>query len=299
MYSNQCTSATNIYLNNITFYFSYHEVIKNGANVVYIFLSHDIDWGKAGPSISHVNARKERFDETLLECSHSKNLYYNIPEYMEIEETYGVRSTFFFRTNVKKSIHPPLPYLVEEYEDDIHSLVSGGWEIGLHLDPSSHENVEAIRHEKETLERIAGVSVVGNRVHYTMYSDLLFRNLNKLAFTYDSSPKFNKEMILPEDFGYFMKENLSVFPITIMDAHVFMYLVKKENQIIPLFEKVIDECSKLSVEKHIITVNWHGCVLNMKLGRQYKNILAYLTSLENVNILRGLDLHRLIEKGIL
>lgn len=267
--------------------------------MIYILLSHDIDWGKVGPSISHVMDRRERFDEDLLKNIHSRNLYYNIPEYMEIEETFGVRSTFFFRTSVKNSVHPPLPYLVEEYEDDIHSLIAGGWEVGLHLDPSSHEKVEAIRNEKHTLERVTGVPIIGNRVHYTMDCDLLYHNLMELSFKYDSSPKFNKELMVTEDFGYFKKKNFIVFPITVMDAYAFRYLIKNENEIIPLFNKLVDMCGELPLENQIITVNWHGCVLKMKMGRQYKNLLNYLTSLENVNIFRGLDIVGLIEKGVL
>lgn len=110
--------------------------------MIYVFLSHDVDWEKAGPPISHILARRERFYEDILKNCQLRNPYYNLPEYMEIEEKFCVRSTFFFRTYVKDTIHSPPPYHVEEYKAEIRSLLSGGWEVGLHLDPASYKSIK-------------------------------------------------------------------------------------------------------------------------------------------------------------
>ena len=64
----------------------------------YIFLSHDVDWRRNGPSVEHILERKDRFERELFEKTKPENLYRNIPEYMEIEEKFDIRSTFFFRT---------------------------------------------------------------------------------------------------------------------------------------------------------------------------------------------------------
>lgn len=64
---------------------------------MYLLLSHDVDWGRAGPGSSHILARKDRFDEDALRNCPPENLYYNFPGYMEVEEKYHVRSTFFFQ----------------------------------------------------------------------------------------------------------------------------------------------------------------------------------------------------------
>ena len=61
----------------------------------YVFLSHDVDWRKNGPSLEHIMARKDRFSPEIINELPQKNPYYNIPEYMEIEEKYDTRSTFF------------------------------------------------------------------------------------------------------------------------------------------------------------------------------------------------------------
>ena len=64
----------------------------------YIFLSHDVDWRRQGPPIEHILERKDRFDSEIFTNTKPENLYRNIPEYMELEEKFGIRSTFFFRT---------------------------------------------------------------------------------------------------------------------------------------------------------------------------------------------------------
>ena len=77
----------------------------------YVFLGHDVDWRKQGASLEHIMARKERFEPSVLEECNKKNPYYNIPDYMEIEEKFGVKSTFFFRTKYEDGDFA-------DYEDD-------------------------------------------------------------------------------------------------------------------------------------------------------------------------------------
>ena len=70
----------------------------------YIFLSHDVDWSYEGPSKNHILERKDRFDQKLFtNSSINNNLYRNFSEFMEIEEKFGVKSTFFFRTQYENS----------------------------------------------------------------------------------------------------------------------------------------------------------------------------------------------------
>lgn len=255
-----------------------------------------MDWGKNGPPISHIMARKERFDEDVLKNSRSSNLYYNFPEYMEIEDRFHVKSTFFFRTYVKDSIRPPPSYHVEEYQAEIRSLLSSGWEIGLHLDPASCVSIDRMRKEKEVLERVTGQPIYGNRVHYTMNNEILHRNLQSLSFKYDASPKTVRERIDIEDFGYFKQGNLFVFPMTVVDAWLFAHIAKDENQVVDAIRLAINQCLEFPKEKRILTLIWHDCALKMKKGRCYPEVLRYLASLREVEICRGIDLVERIEK---
>jgi len=267
---------------------------------IFVLLSHDVEWGRRGAPLSHILERKERFDEKVLKDLEKKNPYQNIREVLEIEEKLGIQSTFFFRTYVKDSQHPPPPYDLSEYKEDIKYMISKGWEVGLHSDMTSHNNLERLRREKEDLEKIAGTKVFGNRVHYTVGNTLdtpLFRNLSNLVFKYDSSVKYKREEITEEDFGYFLKEGIVVFPITIMEALIFYYNVKTETEVLKTIKHAIDMCRRLREKSKIVTVDWHDCSLKMKYGRKYLEVLNYLTSQKDVHIKRGIDLANMIEKG--
>ena len=248
----------------------------------YIFLSHDVDWRLQGPPIEHILERKDRFEQELFENTKPENLYRNIPEYMEIEEKFDVRSTFFFRTFYENGN-------VLDYEDDIKQLQKLDWEIGLHTDPSSINDLDKIRLEKEKLESISGKQIIGNRVHYLNYNSELPEKLEKLGFSYDSSLRHSKDIIDEKEMGYSRINGIIEFPVTLMDAYLFTHMKIQEDGIIPEFQKTLDLGRSLS-ENNVISVIWHDNVLKMKGGRMYKQILEFLTSQDDVEIKRGVDL---------
>ena len=248
----------------------------------YIFLSHDVDWRLQGPPIEHILERKDRFEQELFENTKPENLYRNIPEYMEIEEKFDVRSTFFFRTFYENGN-------VLDYEDDIKQLQKLDWEIGLHTNPSSINDLDKIRLEKEKLESISGKQIIGNRVHYLNYNSELPEKLEKLGFSYDSSLRYSKDRIDDKEMGYSRINGIIEFPVTLMDAYLFTYMKIQEDKIISEFQKTLDLGRSLS-ENNVISVLWHDNVLKMKGGRMYKQILEFLTSQDDVEIKRGVDL---------
>ena len=253
----------------------------------YIFLSHDVDWRRQGPSIEHILSRKDRFDVELFEKTKLEELYRNIPEYMELEEKFGIRSTFFFRTFYENGD-------VLDYEDDIKQLQKSNWEIGLHTDPSSIDDLDKIRLEKEKLESITGKQIIGNRVHFLNYNLELPKKLEKLGFNYDSSLRHSKDRIDEKEMGYSRIHGIIEFPVTLMDAYLFTYMKIREEKIISEFQKTLDLGRSLS-ENNVISVIWHENVLKMKGGRVYKQILEFLTSQDDVEIKRGIDLVKILK----
>ena len=253
----------------------------------YIFLSHDVDWRKQGPPLEHVLSRKDRFDPELFEKTKPEELYRNIPEYMEIEEKFDVRSTFFFRTFYENGD-------VIDYEDDIKQLQKSNWEIGLHTKPSSVDDLNEISLEKEKLESITGRQIIGNRVHFLNYNTELLNKLEKLGFSYDSSLRHSKDRIDEKEMGYSRIRGIIEFPVTLMDAYLFTYMKIREEKIISEFQKTLDLGRSLS-ENNVISVIWHENVLKMKGGRVYKQILEFLTSQDDVEIKRGIDLVKILK----
>ena len=163
----------------------------------------------------------------------TRNPYYNIPDYIEIEEKYGVKSTFFFRT-IYENGH------FSDYEDDIQSLIRGGWEIGLHTHPQSIKCLEKLQNEKKQLELITKHSISANRVHYLNNDVELASRLHSLGFIYDSSVKHCKDRVTMDDMGFYEIGNLIEFPVTIMDAYIFTYMKIKESQVLAFFERTLN-----------------------------------------------------------
>ena len=253
----------------------------------YIFLSHDVDWRIQGPPLEHILSRKDRFEPELFEKTKPEDLYRNIPEYMEIEEKFNIRSTFFFRTFYENGD-------VFDYEDDIKQLQKSNWEIGLHTDPSSIDYLDKIRLEKEKLESITGKQIVGNRVHFLHYNQELPNKLEKLGFNYDSSLIHSKDRIDEKDMGYSRYSGIIEFPVTLMDAYLFTCMKIREEKIISEFQKTLELGRSIS-ENNVISVIWHDNVLKMKGGRMYKQILEFLTSQDDVEIKSGIDLVKILK----
>ena len=253
----------------------------------YIFLSHDVDWRRQGPNLEHIQARKDRFDPEIFSKTKPENLYRNIPEYMELEEKFGIRSTFFFRTFYENGN-------VDDYEDDIQTLQKGDWEIGLHTDPQSVDDIEKIKQEKEKLESLTRKSIVGNRVHFLNYNSKLPSKLKKAGFLYDASLRHSKDKINENEMGHSKIDGLIEFPVTLMDAYLFTHMGIKEEGIIPEFKKTVEIGRNFS-EENVISVIWHDNVLKMKGGRMYEKILEFLTSQDDVKILSGKDLVKILK----
>ena len=253
----------------------------------YIFLSHDVDWRRQGPPIEHIQARKDRFDQEIFHKIRPEDLYRNIPDYMELEEKFGIRSTFFFRTLYENGN-------VDDYKDDIQTLQKGNWEIGLHTDPQSVNDIEKIRLEKEKLESLTQKPIVGNRVHFLNYNLELPKKLKELGFLYDSSLRHSKDKIDEKEMGYSKIDGVIEFPITIMDAYLFTYMKIEEKQIVSQFQNTLDIGRNLS-ENNVISIIWHDNVLKMKGGRIYGEILEFLTSQDDVKIMPGKELVKILE----
>jgi peptidoglycan/xylan/chitin deacetylase (PgdA/CDA1 family) len=250
-------------------------------------MSHDVDWRRQGAPIDHIISRKDRFDPKIIQDVNIKNPYYNIPDYMDLEDKYNIKSTFFFRTTYENGNYM-------DYEEDIKALYKGGWEIGLHCDPSSVNNYTKISYEKKKLEEITKSSIKANRSHYLTFSNKLPIILNNLGFLYDSSYKKSKDKIDKEDMGYKIINDIIEFPVTLMDAYIFTYMHIHEDNIIGLFRDTLDYAKKQNNEFNIVTVIWHDNVLKMKGGRAYEKILEFLCTQEKVRIKRGVDLANII-----
>lgn len=259
--------------------------MKRIQNTVTVFVSHDIDYSKKGPPAEHIISRKDRFDSIEFSKYESgkKNLYYNIPEIMAIEERLGVRSTLFFRPSYETGD-------LESYESDIHELLKCGWEIGLHAN-----NADKIYAEKEILEKVTKQKINGCRVHFLRWNKGMYQTLQKLGIKYDSSLCFYKDRLDTHNMGFLIRDGILVFPITLMDAYMFTYMKVTEEKVVT----VVKEAVQMASEKGgLMTILWHDSSIKMIGGRKYREILEYLTSQEFVKIVTGLEAYNICRKGL-
>lgn len=236
-------------------------------------------------------ARSERFEPHVLKKMKDENLYYNVPKYMDIEEKYGIRSTYFFRTIYENGS-------LIDYEDDVKQLSKGGWELGLHLDPSSIDNIDKITNEKNMLEHLCKTKMQGNRVHYLGFNEDLPKKLQQCGFVYDSTFRISKDRIDENEIGFFKYDQLVEFPLTLMDAYLFTYMKIEEDKIIDIFKQTLNLCRKINPDFNVMTVNWHDNVLQMKGGRMYEKIIEFLTYQDDVKIVRGIDLVEIVNNKV-
>lgn len=253
-----------------------------------LILTHDVDWPFKGPGKAHVLARHDRFPIEVIKrvADEGFNPYYGVPRVMEIEEKFGVRSTFFFRP--KYDDGSP----VNEYAKTMQTLISGGWEVGLHCNKTA--TLKEVQEEKGLVEGAVGKSVCGTRVHYLNVGAGTFANLWGAGIKYDSSLSFGKDQIDTRNTGYVDKEGLIVFPVTFMDAYLFTYMGLNEETIVPFVVKTIQNLFTSGVS--VMTLLWHDNSVMMKGGRAYADLIKQLTALPKITFLKGIEAYQMIQK---
>jgi peptidoglycan/xylan/chitin deacetylase (PgdA/CDA1 family) len=253
-----------------------------------LIVTHDVDWPRNGPGVSHVLARGDRFDVDVMRrvVDEGFNPYYGVPIVAEIEERFHVRSTFFFRPDYDDGS------TVREYKDTMKELGKNKWEIGLHVNNAS--TVEQIISEKKLVEKIAGLPVYGSRIHYLKVSGDSFLNLAKAGLRYDSSLMYSKERIDIRNSGCLLKNGLIVFPVTFMDAYLFTYMGLTEETVVKFVLKAMDSLYASGVQ--IITLLWHDNSILMKGGRAYSNLISRLVAKPDIVFLKAIDAFELVQK---
>lgn len=113
----------------------------------------------------------------------------NMKEIMEIEESYGAHSTFFFMALEKEQ--RDFNYSISEVAEELHNIVDMGWEVGLHGSHEAFNNTIQMKKEKTLLERTLGSKVCGYRGHYLKFeTPITWRCLHEAGFNYDTTLGF-------------------------------------------------------------------------------------------------------------
>ena len=234
---------------------------------------------------------------TEFDLSHLRSLftdespYWQFESIMELEDDLGVRSSFYF-LNEKRLFRdkPPWEWVKPESwklytgrydvtDDEIASVVRtldrGGWEVGLHGSYDSVGDVDRLRHEKRTLERIVGDDVVGGRQHYlNLDGRETWRHHRAIGLRYDASLGSSQEYGFQHGYGvrYPFDDEFAVFPLTIMETALM--------ESTPSVDAAWRECRRLLTEARengaVMTVLWHPRYMNEAEFSGYRTIYERL-----------------------
>ena len=107
--------------------------------------------------------------------------YWGFDTVIDIENKYGVKSTFFFlEESAKVQWLNPKSYKIalgryHVYEPKVANMMryldANGWEIGLHGSYYSYDNPNLLKREKAAIEAVLGHEIIGIRQHYLNWNE--------------------------------------------------------------------------------------------------------------------------------
>ena len=206
-----------------------------------------------------------------------ENPYWQFENIMEIEKSYGFKSTFFFCAKRRHIKDPYYHIKNNKIQNIIKKLDREGFEIGLHGSYLSYNNKKYLEEEKKILESILKKKVIGNRQHFLNFNQKTPKILEELGFIYDSSFGSTKKVGFKNNKYYpFYYGKLLEIPLNAMDAVLFNQS-KSYEKAWQKIKKLIDDAEKKST---LITFNWHQRVFYEPefrgWGKLYIQILDYI-----------------------
>jgi peptidoglycan/xylan/chitin deacetylase (PgdA/CDA1 family) len=242
-------------------------------NRLKVALTHDIDRTvKTYQYITHFLKALKNLDLSraiyqIPSYKQREKVYWNFDEIIDIENKYGVKSTFYFLietipfeffniSNWKLSLGR---YDIKEPRivDIIHYLDKNGWEVGLHGSFRSFNDLNLLETEKKILENLLGHQIIGIRQHYLNLNENTWKIQQAAGFKYDTSWGFTRDIGFKENRvnPFFpLNDKFLVFPLAIMD---FCYL-NTQNRLV-ILKEIINTCIK---NNSILVINWHNDCFN-------------------------------------
>jgi len=219
-----------------------------------ICLTHDVDRTNKTYQYLTRDLRQLAFSRLSTLLSRS-NPYWCFPSIQRIEQSHGVRSTFFF---LDESIAPRLfspnswKLALGRYSlrsPDIQEVISdlhlGGWEIAVHGSYLSYRSLELLEKEKQLLESVLGSSVVGVRQHY-LNLDIpeTWKLHHQAGFSYDASFGLKRGIGPPEGrTGPFLDSDsgMVVIPLSVMEANLWQHANHQAAKAEKILMDLLDE----------------------------------------------------------
>lgn len=216
----------------------------------------------------------------------NRNDYWRFDDIMEIEQSFGTKSTFYFCTHNRYSaIGNPkdVAYDIKtkKFKDIIHKISNNGFSIGLHAGINQYSFPESFIESQELLKKLLNHEVIGVRHHWWNVGndkEQTFKHHFNAGFKYDTS-------LCSEEITGFMDGRMHPYYIgNTMEVPTFL-----EDSHMMYYKNTTFKDFKVWIEK-IIQVNGIGCIdwhvrTSSPYSQEYKNwggmyikILKYITN---------------------
>jgi len=199
-----------------------------------------------------------------------------LDDWIELEEQYGLRSTFYFSVPVDYRHLYDNVYRFDErihfrgrtscLSDVMREVADEGWEVGLHSTYNSYDNPVRLRFERMNIERVTGRQVLGVRQHWLHFdAGLTWPAQETAGFLYDSTLGYNESPsyragiafpFRPYHISEYRVLHLWELPMTIMDKAVFGQSGLRMDEFIgmELCRRVVAD---VALTGGLVVVNWH------------------------------------------
>ncbi len=201
-------------------------------------------------------------DSILAVSGRSCNPYDCINGWIDLEESLGLKSTYFVFSGARKEANDP-KYTPEELRHRLSELKASGHEIALHTGIRSHSG-DGIGEAGEILKAVSAGQVEGLRPHYLSVSlPEYWRTASEKGFRYSSCLGFDDSIgyyggidlpIVPFDNERDCPINIIEIPIVIMDCGLIGEGRAESDETFRRGADLIDGCRN---DGGILTLDWH------------------------------------------
>lgn len=239
----------------------------------HVCLSHDVDrvsktFQYATHFLKQLSAGRLKRALSQLESIFLSDVYWSFKTIMDMEQSFGLRSSFYFLNEsypFKPWDLPSWRFSLGYYDihnkrvvDIIKKLDADGCEIGVHGSYLSFQNIDLLKKEKQVLEQIVDHPIQGIRQHFLNLDEKTWRLQEQAGFDYDASFGFTRNVGFRDNkYSAFYAEQLDDFvvvPLAIMD---YCLMAKKDPWQQAL--NVIDEAQR---NNGCLVLNWHQRLFN-------------------------------------
>ena len=243
-----------------------------------VCLTHDVDLLK--PSSLRNIRLPGQVKSALRLVSRKFRAAWSFDEIMDLEQSFGAKSTFFFM-----ALHQgerDFNYDALHLQKEMKNILQRGWGIGLHGGHEASVDLELLKAEKARLERSLGRSVLSYRNHYMKLKvPATWRNLSAAGFKTDStlgyagSIGFRNGMchpFKPYDLDSESTIDLIELPLAVMDTTLYSYVGLDSSKAWEATKPLIDRVMQLN---GVFTLLWHNTYMLGDKLELYRKILEY------------------------